>query len=228
MAEEIRGSTIISEGDGKVLDITMKKNYLGPHVWIGATTIRRALGEFAREEGSYVFMRTSANPEAAKLINDSQAELSKIRFGYVHDDFEFCFDSYILERYIGALEHLVKQRGVKHMSYPIVQHNRHPDAALLPYIHVVRDGEGVAEDFALAVNSLNSDDAYDFIRSKEAIQNYNMGSVNLLRDRGVAPLRLEDRVWNVDAQVLRDAMDFLLQFEYHRDEPHHCCCGDDW
>ncbi|MFH1063596.1 MAG: hypothetical protein V1729_00785 [Candidatus Woesearchaeota archaeon] len=229
----IENTTEIAEGSGRLLQITAKapRSHNGSF-WFSDNNVRKTIGTIFEEGASYTFMRTVVNPEAADTIRANSRELGKIRMGRYDDEFSERFDAGLMEVYMAALCHTIGQSRIRHATYPIIETrgvhslDSHPDQPQWPQVHVIDSRTGDAYDFANLVNQLNGDRAYEFIKEKEQPQNYRMGAINLLRAEGIAPLKLEERIWTVDSEMLRNAADFLLPSSYNH-ESRSCGFDDD-
>jgi hypothetical protein len=228
MANGIRNTTKIKEGKNRLLDIRAKVPDWQPNksYWFSEGDVRKMLEGMFKEGAHYSFMRTIANPEAIDLIDSRSEELSRARYG-PHCDSRVRFSADLMDAYIETLTKLAKKKRIKHVCYPIVENDgvhcleQHPDQPSWPLIHVVRNGNDALKRFIKLTKQLNEDEAYNLVRKRESPQNYRMGEVKLLRSERVDPITLEDRVWNVDSETLRNAVDFIVQFTYsHRFNDH--------
>jgi len=221
MVDEIGAkNTTIVEEPNELIDIKVKS----PHWMIHGNNsfsfskgnIHQQLDKIFFRNSTYVFSRTVVNPEAVKLINDNTEMLSKKS----SCDLDILFRPNILDIYLNAIDQLCENHNIKHVRFPLIERrgfagtsSAHPDQIYWPVIHVVRGVSGHRE-FEKLVTQLNRDEAYELIKEREAPWNYHRIEVDFIHDENVDPLMLENRVWKVKSEMLRDAVDFLVQSTY--------------
>ena len=205
---------------------TMDHYCTGTRHHIDSGLARHSLSSIFSPEATYVFMRTRPNPEAIEElsryvgIRENMGAPWKVRpkrngeEAYCYEGskdgepnglwFSRNLDKICLE----ALGKLVGNSiGKNHVHYPIV--DGHPGNFLSPTIHVVR-GKERAQTFKALVPSLLDDKGFEVISKIEAPQNYKMANFQLLHEKRVAPLVVDERQWEVAGKDLRDAIDFLV------------------
>ena len=128
------------------------------------------------------------------------------------------FNAGLMDLYTETLSYLSKQEKLTYVSYGLVQnkgvHNqdRFLDQPSWPVIHVIRGDINNQKKFSELVEKIHSETAYEFIKKKEGPQNYRMKEVDYLREEGINPLILDERIWEVDGKILKNAIDFLCNF----------------
>jgi hypothetical protein len=214
--------TTTTEDPNKLIDIEVKL----PHWYNQGSTstsfsdwnIRKQLKEIFEPGCTYTFCRTVVNSEAAQLLDNNQKRLVKERYdsdNLDHYNVRFRSDG-LMEAYLVALDKVCKEHTVPHIRFPLIKREgrqfggEFPDQVHWPMIHVVRGEENLAL-FKQYLGNFNSDEIQVIIAERESPQNYNMAPINLIKENSVNPLLLEERVWTVGSDLLRDAVDFLVQ-----------------
>ncbi len=209
------------------LDIKVPKNcggYNQSDFHVEKTPAREAIESIFSLNSFYTLLRTSANPLAIDEVRKNKKRLSEIR----GIEKEFYFDASVMDTYLDALKVRLEQSiGKKnYASFPLVAtrdvHNldRPIESVQLPTVHVIRgdtrkDVLGKELSFRGYTNGLGiNDSTYTLIKKQESPMNYNMGTVELLREKQISPLIIHKREWNVSSEELRNAADFLLSWTY--------------
>ncbi|MDO8510910.1 MAG: hypothetical protein Q7S55_01975 [Nanoarchaeota archaeon] len=160
----------------------------------------------------YTFLMTVVNPEVRHYVDSRASEDPDVCNGFTAD---------VSDLYLAALTHLTANRLGKnnYLTYPLIEndgvHNleRHHDQPAWPVIHVIKGAENVGP-FRDLVGRLKGDEAYNFIKRREAPQNYRMREVNLVRESNLDPLQFMDREAVLDGATLKTALTVLCQFTY--------------
>ncbi|MBI4450425.1 hypothetical protein HY642_00490 [Candidatus Woesearchaeota archaeon] len=216
--------TVIKEAKGKLLKIAVPHQ----HMCQGKYELSRPwmLEDLAKgfdTSATYTFLRTVANPDAVEAL--TKAGIDRRYSAKLHD------------LYLEAL-HATVPSFCSHVYYPLIQNvnvrhlDRHADYPVWPVIHVVQGHPmGVTAvfcslekpvqssdisvgPFEFSVINLNGKEAYEFIKKRDAPQNYCMPAVDFLRKKKIPPLELQSRRWTVKGSELRNAIDFLCQWQY--------------
>ena len=205
---------VVVEEPGKLLMVNVKiPGYSPQHEWgFSVGRVREAVAGIFAPDFSYSFFRTTFNPEVINYL----AELAQPK------EFSLLKKHGLKDLYLEVLNRLTKREKITCSFFPLVQNrgvhdiDRHQDYVFWPTIHMVRQEH--TESFKKILRGLNSDQVYSFIKAIEAPQNYNLRSVNAVRNKGLEPLILDSRSWEgVQAGQLKNAIDFLCQFEYTHD-----------
>lgn len=191
---------------------------------------RQELSSVFDESADYLFLKTTANPEAVKALEDCSVTL-----GYCFDSLEgfkkmygcmrnpedlknLRYNSSVNGLYVNSLRELSRKLfGDCYVSYNLVQtanvHNldRPVNSVYWPVVHVLKNFEDSAS-FNSLVQVLNGDESFNIIKKWESPQNYRMGEVKKLREMSINPLILCDAEWAVKGTVLKQAVDFLVPF----------------
>lgn len=191
------------------VEITISQKEAGYSYYLRLPYLNRILEKDFDISTDYFFIRTVANNAAIESITKRNLE-SKKDMRVVRS-----YDKILMEVYLNTLEFLTH---TKH--YPLIANEGyhswpHYEQHIWPVIHVIKKED--YSNFLRVTNSLNKDEAYTHIKSTQAPQNYQMQEIDFLRKKEIEPLKLEDRIWKVDAKTLRNAIDFLCQFGYVSD-----------
>ena len=163
----------------------------------------------------YHFRMTVANPEAIKIIKEHAQEIKNERA---------CFDLNLVEIYLGALEHLIGKEN--YTNYNLVEQEYgggypHYNSERFPIVHVIKGSRILSETqisksyvgrFVDLLGQLNNDNAYAYLKKKEAPWNYRMGEINLLRKEKVDPFVLLPNKLTIPEQNMKDIISFLCPF----------------
>lgn len=188
-------------------------------------------------KASYTFLRTIATDGFIGAIRDLRRERPE----------EIELETRVVANYMEALYFLAGnvftgfhpddvgfKRGF--ISYPLVDsRGSHPELPTWPIVHVVQDYD--KQKFPNAVKfgdylcNLKGDIAYEFLKKRQEPQNYHITLVDAVHDKHIDPFTMQNRVWIVDGETLRDALDFLGQFlfrdSYNAALEYHECSDED-
>lgn len=211
------------------LGINIPKNqgsYNSSDFRVEKTPARKAIESIFYPNSFYTLLRTSANPAAIEEVPKNNTRLAKVRC-FKPGEYDFHFDASIMDTYLDALKlNMEKSIGRNYASFPLVAtrdvHNldRPLESVQWPTVHVIggSDKTFLAEHkniFRDCVESMSgNDETYDIIKMQEYPQYYNMGVVDLLREKRIPPLVIHKREWDVSSEELRNAIDFLSSFTY--------------
>lgn len=205
---------IIVDKPGRLLEVHVELPRYQSNVdtWFNEGNIRKVLKKKFDPSATYTFLTTVANPAAMEAVE-------RKFYTKDSDSVRTRFDAEVNDIYLSAIDSLAEQGDLAHSSYPLVRNDgvhmleRHWDQPKWPVVHVVRDD---VSKFERILGGLNADRAYQHIARKQAPHNYYMHIINFLREQGIAPLLTSQRTWTVKGQELKNAVDFLEQFEYGR------------
>jgi len=202
MATETSQDTGVEDQEDQLLKIA--PYIYGSHVSRGE--VRRTISRIFSINGNYTLFSSVVNPEARDLIEEHFAP---------HDpDLGVHYDTRLKGIYMDVLDTLAKKRRLRQVSYPLVNAAKNTSQEVFwPTVHVVK---GDADRFKGLFGQLNDDEAYAILTEREAPHNYNMDSINLLRERRVDPFVLTGRSWQGKGSDLKTIVDFFCQFELTR------------
>ncbi|HLD85722.1 MAG TPA: hypothetical protein VI968_04155 [archaeon] len=168
----------------------------------------------------YTFLQTVATDGFMSAVRDLRKERAQ----------EVNLEASVVREYIEALYFLAGSKfpgfhcddvGFKRgfISYPLVGvKGSHPELPKWPVVHVVKDSDKQkfpnAIKFGEYLDDLNGDKAYKFLKKRQAPQNYHKKLVDAVHDGHINPFVMQHRVWIVDGETLRNALDFLGQFSF--------------
>ncbi len=182
----------------------------------------------------YHFRMTVANPKAIKIIKEHAQEIGEARFGKDWDlSNGACFNLDLVKIYLGALEHLIENRDPcksigkeNYTNYNLVEQEyegnySHYNSERFPIVHVIK-GSRILSDTTISksyigrfvdlLGQLNNDNAYAYLKKKEAPYNYRMGEINLLQREKVDPFVLLPNELTIPGQNMKDIISFLCPF----------------
>ncbi|HLD72319.1 MAG TPA: hypothetical protein VJA23_01930 [Candidatus Nanoarchaeia archaeon] len=170
---------------------------------------REALHNKFQVDATYQFLRTHANPQAQKIIP------------YPKDS--DCPDPFsdVIHLYQIILSELVEDRRLTDQSYPLVEvsgvHGLDwgRKRCFYPTIWAFSKEDEIPL-FRNLVDGLQNEEVYALACAKEAPHNYHRREIDLLHQKDISPLTIDDRAWTVSGRNLKDAIDFLCNFRYLR------------
>ena len=203
--------------------------------------VRKFAEEFYEKNSEYLFLNVVANPGARSLMKNYCSKFNWIKNeteGYseykkarTKNEKESCmqFNRKFMEEYLNTLDFLLEKDLGKNnfSSFPIVNGNlnQHWGSENWPQIYILKN-EKNSDKFKEFVNSLNGNKAYQYLKKREHPQNYNVGKINLLRDKKILPLITLNDEWKVDSENLKNAINFLVQFNLTEHWTGDCADGD--
>ncbi len=227
--------TKIIDEENSLLKIIIPSKYsVNQNYLFSDSYIREELNKFFNINETFNFLRTVGNPELDKLLRESEKYLRSK--GY-HQFKGSRYHADIRDMFLKYIHNVTKN----HIYYPLIEnkdvHNseRHVEEFLWPVVHVIKGDNNAVNKFKNNLKNLLSEDAYNFIKKKEAPQNYDMPMYdlifdkkvyNLIFDKKLSPFILESKIWTVDGKVLKDAVDFLVPHEYKYESKNHSFSDD--
>ena len=91
-----------------------------------------------------------------------------------------------------------------------------PQVKNWPMIYVLKGD--LKEPLIKIVQDLNSNETYEVIKKIEGMWKYRLAQVDVLRKKHINPLVIGDDGWEVDADTLRNAVNFLIPFKLSEKE----------
>lgn len=203
--------------------------------WKLSKELRGDVEPFFVESKNYTFLMTVANPGAVdnlfnyvkipegKDINKEWVVREKRQSDKPDRDVgsqckPIYFGKSLMGEYLATLKALTKTHigNKQHLSYPLVNISTNgahsPDQEIhWPQIHIIKGNH--TEEFKGLVGKLNDNEAYEILKKIEAPQNYNLGEIDTLHNNQINPLILRSEEWKVDGKTLRNAVNFLIQFD---------------
>ena len=189
--------------------------------------VREFAWKLYEENSEYLFLNVVANPKAKDLMKNYCSKFSWVNGGKEGKDeykkartseekeYHMLFNRDFMEKYLKTLDFLLEKDIGKDnfASFQIVHGslNNYWGSENWPQVYVIKN-ESDSDRFRKIVNSLNGNDAYEFLKKREFPQNYNVGKINLLRDKKILPLVTTNDEWKIDSDSLKNAVNFLVQF----------------
>ena len=206
------------------INIKLPSDDINHDHYVEDTPARRAISSIFNINNHYTFLQTTANPEAVEEIPKYSKKLARIRGS--REGWTFLFDADIMDVYLGALDVVMNKYLGKgnYASYQLVENrgvhmiDRLHEQPFWPVVHVLKHDQSDEDNVSIfkeLIKHLNdNDDIYAAIKKRESPQNYNMGTINLLRDKNIQPLLIYEREWKIDGKHLKDDADFLSSIAY--------------
>src|SRR3989304_9372114 len=116
--------------------------------------VREAIGQIFDVSSHYVLIRTRANPQAVRLLDDANNSLE--RRG---SDSRLHYSNNLMDLYLNTLGILANEEQLAVASYPLIDvnaHNtdRHWDQVTWPTIHVIRESLNGLKNNRKYINSI--------------------------------------------------------------------------
>jgi len=208
---------IVVDSPGKLLEINSEPQHAGSYdqkYYFRKGDVRSKIEKILDVTEDYSLLRSVVSEEAIKEV---QANLKDLNIKRKCE----CNDRYWLndgtDAHYRELKQLLKDGKISYASWPLVKtikvHNSdiNQDAAFWPRVFLIRHCD--EEKFYKSVANLNSDVVWERIVKHEAPQNYTLPVLELWREKRVIPLSIDEKVVRMNGESLKNAIDFLVQFE---------------
>ncbi len=169
---------------------------------------REALQKGFQVEATYQFLRVQANSQAQRAIP------------YPKDKGVDPFPE-VIKLYQRILSEQIKEERLSCRSYPLVEvigvHglDRGRKRCFYPTIWTFSKEDEI-QLFRSLVDGLQQESAYALACKYEAPHDYHRREIDLLHRKSISPLTIDERVWTVYGEELKNALDFLCSFRYVR------------
>jgi len=221
---------IVVDTPGKLLEIHSKPQYGSNYdekYHFKKSDVRFKIEKILDVTEDYSLLRTTVSDEAVKEV---QANLESLNIKRKCE----CNDRYWLndgtDAHYRELKHLLSAGKTIYASWPLVRKIKihdcdvNQDAAFWPRIFLIRHCD--ESKFRNSLSSLHSDDVWERIVKHEAPQNYTLPVLELWREKRVIPLSIDEKVVRMHGENLKNAIDFLVQFENEYENSGHVCYVD--
>lgn len=208
---------IVVDSPGKLLEIHSSPQHgcnSDQRYYFRKGDVRSKIESMLDSTEDYSFLRLAVNPDAIPPVQEYLKELNRKR----RSD---CNDRYWLnngtEVHYFHLNKILEDEKMPFVSWPLVKkikiHNLdvNQDSAFWPNIFFVRHCD--ESKFEKCLGELHSDEVWKRIVEREAPQNYTLPVLELWMEKRVIPLSIDEKVLRMHGSSVKDAVDFLVQFE---------------
>jgi|GEM_PF-6220651 len=208
---------IVADTPGKLLEIHSSPQYPSnsdQKYYFRKGDVRSKIEKILDITEDYSLLRTVISDEAVKEV---QANLESLNIRRKCE----CNDRYWLnqgtEVHYRELKHLLSEGMTPYASWPLVNkikiHNCdiNQDTAFWPHIFLIRHCD--ESKFHNYLNNLHSDDIWARIVKHESPQNYTLPVLELWKEKRIIPLSIDEKVLRMHGVSVKNAVDFLVQFE---------------
>ena len=214
---------------------------VGNYWYFNDGEIRDSVKSIYDKNSNYVLLNVAANPlaidELSKYVRISK---SKPEFDYEirkrkksdDEDSAMDFSPALMETYLQTLNKLNNlYLGKKNYTFfPLVNGKTHEiwESLNWPMVYVLKDNvnSNLSHNFRNLVSKLNNKESYEIIKKIEGMWKYQLGHAEVLRKNKVLPLIVKPEEWKVNAENLRNAVNFLVPFDLEYEDNHRGFDGD--
>lgn len=209
-----------------------RSHFSGPDIKLSSGGLKEKIQKIYNAKTNYIFIGLQPNIFAVNELPNwvktkpskefySTGEFRKFNKRKDDDGNRLSFSESLKETYFSTIDTLIKKEfgGSSHIRYPLLETKGDaylPQVKNWPMIYVLKGD--LKEPLIKIVQDLNSNETYEVIKKIEGMWKYRLAQVDVLRKKHINPLVIGDDGWEVDADTLRNAVNFLIPFKLSEKE----------